>query len=179
MSSQIKLDPQTLIVSRTDTQGIIEYVNKDFCEISGYKSEELIHRPHNIIRHPDMPAVIFKLMWSRLKENHDIFAVVKNLAKNGDYYWVTTHFEIRKHPFENKIVGYVAHRHAASEHLIQEVSKLYAELLNVEKAEGLDASEKYLMDFLEAKNMTYDEYIDKIAVKESMFKSLLKKWFGN
>ncbi|MFH0709445.1 MAG: PAS domain-containing protein [Pseudomonadota bacterium] len=179
MNSQIKLDPQTLIVSRTDMSGIIEYVNKDFIEISGYQSGELIHRSHNIIRHPDMPAVIFKLMWSRLKENKDIFAVVKNLAKNGDYYWVTTHFEIRKHPYENRIVGYVAHRHAASEHLVNEISKLYTELLRVEKAEGLDASEKYLMDFLESKKMTYDEYIDKIAVKESMFKSMFKKLFGN
>lgn len=179
MNSQIKLDPQTLIVSRTDTSGVIEYVNKDFIEISGYQPGELLYRPHNVIRHPDMPAVIFKWMWKRLKENKDIFAVVKNLAKNGDYYWVTTHFEIRKHPYENRIVGYVAHRHAASEHLVHEISKLYVELLKVEKAEGLDASEKYLTDFLESKNMTYDEYIDKIAVKESMFKSMFKKLFGH
>lgn len=179
MSSQIKLDSQTLIVSRTDTSGVIEYVNKDFSDISGYKPEELIHRPHNIIRHPDMPAVIFKLMWDRLKEEKDIFAVVKNLAKNGDYYWVTTHFEIRKHPYQNRVGGYVAHRRGASEHLVKEVSKLYEKLLIIEKSEGIRASEEYLSNFLDSKNMTYDEYIDKIALKESMFKSMFKKMFAN
>lgn len=179
MSQQIKLDPQSLIVSRTDKSGVMEYVNGDFCKISGYKSEELIHRPHNIIRHPDMPAVIFKMMWERLKQHEDIFAVVKNLAKNGDYYWVTTHFEIRKHPYENRVVGYVAHRRAADTHLVNEISKLYAELLLVEKRDGVEASEIYLTQYLDSKKMSYDEYIHTIALKESLFKSILKKWWGN
>ena len=179
MSSQIKIEPHALIVSRTDKRGIIEYANRDFCKISGYTSEELIGTPHNIVRHPDMPGIIFKMMWDRLNNNHDIFAVVKNLAKNGDYYWVTTQFEIRKHPYENRVVGYVAHRRAADEHLIKEISKLYADLLAVEKADGLDASEKYLNEYLKAKNMTYDEYIEKIALKDGFFKSIFKKLWGN
>lgn len=175
MSNQIKVDPQALIVSRTNKQGIIEYANRDFCNISGYQPEELINRSHNIIRHPDMPGVIFKMMWERLQNNKDIFAVVKNVTKNGDYYWVTTHFEIRKHPYENRVVGYVAHRRAADSHLVSKISKLYAELLAVEKAEGLEASEKYLNELLNAKKMTYDAYIEKIALKDGFLKSLIKK----
>ncbi|HLD23687.1 MAG TPA: PAS domain-containing protein [Sulfuricurvum sp.] len=178
MSSHIKLDSQTLIVSRTNTSGIIEYVNRDFCNVSGYTMEEVMDQPHNIIRHPDMPAVIFKMMWGRLKKNQDIFAVVKNLTKNGDYYWVTTHFEIRRHPYEKRVVGYVAHRRAAEEHLVKEVSKLYTELLAVEKESGIAASEKYLNDFLETKKMTYDEYMEKIAIKDGFLKALFKKILG-
>lgn len=178
MSKQIIMDPQTLIVSRTNTRGIIEYVNRDFCSVSGYTMEEVIDCSHNIIRHPDMPSVIFKVMWERLKKNQDIFAVVKNFTKNGDYYWVTTHFEIRKHPYEKRVVGYVAHRRPADEHLVKEISKLYTELLRVEKENGIVASEKYLNDFLEAKKMSYDEYVEKIALKDGFLKSLFKKILG-
>lgn len=178
MSRQIKIDPHVLIVSRTDKHGIIDYINRDFSNISGYSSEELMGRPHNIIRHPDMPGVIFKLMWERLKNNKDIFAVVKNLAKNGDYYWVTTQFEIRKHPYENRVVGYVAHRRGADDHLVKEISKLYSELLAIEKSKGLEASEHYLNDYLESKKMSYDEYIEKIALKDGFFKSFFKKILG-
>ncbi len=178
MSSPVKLDPETLIVSRTNTRGIIEYVNRDFCKVSGYSAEELIQRPHNIIRHPDMPKIIFKIMWQRLSQHKDIFAVVKNLTKNGDYYWVTTHFEIRKHPYENRVVGYVAHRRAADSHLVNEISKLYSELLAIEKAQGIEASEKYLNNMLYAKKMSYDEYIEKIALKDGFVKSVMKKLWG-
>ncbi|MDD5051358.1 MAG: PAS domain-containing protein [Sulfuricurvum sp.] len=178
MNNQIKIDPQILIVSRTDKSGNIEYVNGDFCQISGYSADELMYKPHNIIRHPDMPAIIFKLMWERLKKNQDIFAVVKNLAKNGDYYWVTTHFEIRKHPYENRVVGYVAHRRAADAQLVNEISKLYAELLSIEKNKGLAESEAYLTQLLSDKKMTYDEYIDKMVIKDGFLKSMFKKIIG-
>ncbi len=62
MANQIKIEPHVLIVSRTNRQGIIEYANRDFSAVSGYAMEELIDRPHRIIRHPDMPGVIFKMM---------------------------------------------------------------------------------------------------------------------
>lgn len=179
MSEQIKLDSQVLMVSRTDIYGYIEYVNGDFCKISGYSAEELIRKPHNVIRHPDMPGVIFKLMWERLKHQQDIFAVIKNMAKNGDYYWVTTHFEIRKHPIDHRITGYVAHRRPAEPHLIQEVSKLYDHLRKIETQEGLEASEKYFTQFLKDRKQTYDEYVDEIAVKKSGFKQLWGKLFGD
>ena len=140
--------------------------------------EELIDRPHRVIRHPDMPGVIFKMMWERLHNNQDIFAVVKNLAKNGDYYWVTTHFEIRKHPYENRVVGYVAHRRGADAHLVAKITPLYEELLAIEKAEGLAASEAYLKDYLKTKKMTSDEYIEKAALKVDFLTSMFKKLVG-
>lgn len=175
MGNQIKIEPHVLIVSRTNRSGIIEYVNRDFMTVSGYTAEEFMDSPHSIIRHPDMPRVIFKMMWERLHNNQDMFAVVKNLAKNGDYYWVTTHFEIRRHPYENRVVGYVAHRRGADAHLVAKITPLYEELLAIEKAEGLAASEAYLNNYLKQKNMTYDEYIEKAALKDGFLTAMFKK----
>ena len=70
-SKQIKLDPLQPLVTRTDLRGNIKYTNHYFKKITGYKEDELVGRPHNIIRHPDMPKIIFTLMWQRLKDNQD------------------------------------------------------------------------------------------------------------
>ncbi|MEJ2469036.1 MAG: PAS domain-containing protein [Campylobacterales bacterium] len=167
---QIKLDKYKYIMSRTDTRGVIEFGNDYFYEISGYTSNELVGQPHNVIRHPDMPRVIFKLMWDRLKQGKNIFAVVKNLSKDGRYYWVTTKFEIKKHPVDNTIVGYMAYRQAAKPSAVDQISKLYAELLEIEQSGGLEASEKYLIGYLDSLRMTYDEFIDEVIGNKGAFK---------
>jgi len=93
IDEEIALEPKKYIISSTDLKGNITDVNDCFVEISGYSREELIGNPHNIIRHPDMPKIVFKLMWERLKSGEDILALVKNLAKDGRYYWIFTTFE--------------------------------------------------------------------------------------
>jgi len=171
---EIHIDRQRMIVSRTDLKGVIEYANKDFMDISGYSLDELINQQHNLVRHPDMPAVIFKLMWKRIQLSQDIFAVVKNKTKNGDYYWVTTKFEIRRDSLTNKVCGYIAYRQGADKKLVAEITKLYDELLLIEKSSGIDASEKYLIGFLDSQNKTYDQFIDDIVGKSWLFKSFFK-----
>jgi len=170
VNEAVKLDKHKYIMSRTDTKGTIEFGNDYFFEISGYTPNELIGQPHNSIRHPDMPKVIFKIMWDRLKQGKNIFAVVKNLAKDGRYYWVTTKFEIKKHPVDNSIVGYMAFRQAASPQAIETMSKLYGELLEIEKSGGIEASEKYLIGYLDSKRMTYDEYVNEVIGNKGAFK---------
>ncbi len=171
---EIYIDRKRMIVSRTDLKGIIEFANKDFIEISGYTLDELINQPHNIVRHPDMPAVIFKLMWKRIQLSQDIFAVVKNRAKNGDYYWVTTKFDIRRDPLTNKVNGYIAYRQGADKKLVDKITKLYDELLLIEKSSGIEASEKYLIGFLDSNKMSYDQYIDDIVGQGFLLKSFFK-----
>lgn len=166
----VKLDKYKYIMSRTDTNGIIEFGNDYFFEISGYTPNELMGLPHNAIRHPDMPGVIFKMMWERLKQGQNIFAVVKNMAKDGRYYWVTTKFEIKKHPVDNTIFGYMAFRQAASPAAVKEISALYKDLLEIEKANGIEASEKYLIGFLDSKRKTYDEYVNDVIGNKGAFK---------
>ncbi len=174
IDKQIKLNKYKYIMSRTDTRGFIQYANDYFTEICGYSTTELIGANHNIIRHPDMPKVVFKLMWERLKNGQHIHAVVKNMAKSGEYYWVTTKFDIKRHPFDNKIIGYLAYRQAASPKAIKIMSKLYKKLLLIEQTNGVEASEKYLMSFLEEKRMTYDEFIDAVVVNNTVMKIFFK-----
>jgi len=181
INEEIKLDKHKYIMSRTDKSGVIEFGNDYFFEISGYSPNELIAQPHNVIRHPDMPQVVFKLMWDRLKQGKNIFAVVKNLAKDGRYYWVTTKFEIKKHPVDNNIVGYMAFRQAAKPSAVEQMGKLYKELLEIEKSGGVEASEKYLIGYLESKRKTYDEFIDEVIGNKGAFRlffTAMAKLFG-
>lgn len=77
-----------LIVSRTDLNGKITYANETFAQISGYEIDELIGKPHNIVRHPDMPHSIFKTLWETIQRGEMWKGYVKNLRKDGGYYWV-------------------------------------------------------------------------------------------
>jgi aerotaxis receptor len=88
MSNEIKMTSQDLIVSETDSRGIITYANDTFCKFAGYELEELIGQPHNMIRHEDMPKWAFEWLWNTLKAGQTWAGFVKNKSKNGDFYWV-------------------------------------------------------------------------------------------
>jgi PAS domain S-box-containing protein len=148
---EIKLDPKRYIVSETDEKGKITFVNAYFMEVSGYTKDELMGKAHSIVRHPDMPKVVFKLLWETISQGKNINAVVKNLAKDGRYYWIFTEFETRKDTDTGRIIGYHAARKSISKHVLEIIADLYAKLLEIEKAEGVDASEKYLISFLKEK----------------------------
>lgn len=81
---------RSAIVSKTNVQGVITYVNDRFCDISGYRHEELLGRPHNIIRHPDVPSETFRLMWKTLLDKRPWYGIIKNRKKNGEAYYVDT-----------------------------------------------------------------------------------------
>ncbi len=148
---EIELDPKRYIVSETDEKGKITFCNDYFIEICGYSKEELIGKPHSIIRHPDMPRVVFKLLWETISQGKNINAVIKNLAKDGRYYWIFTEFESRRDTDTGKIIGYTASRKSISKFVIEVIEKLYKELLDIEKELGVEESEKYLIKFLKDK----------------------------
>ena len=150
-NEEIVLDPKRYIISQTDEKGKITYVNNYFKEIVGYTDEELIGKSHNVIRHPDMPKVVFKLLWETISQGHNINAVIKNLAKDGRYYWVFTEFETKTDAATGAIVGYEAHRKVVSKHIIDIISNLYKELLYIENQEGVEASQNYLNTFMHSK----------------------------
>jgi len=121
-----QMEDAQLIVSRTDLKGRITKVNLDFVEISGFTEEELIGAPHNIVRHPDMPAAVFEDLWSTVKMERPWTGVVKNRCKNGDFYWVEANIS----PFHEQgdVVGYISVRRKPTREQIAEAEALYARL---------------------------------------------------
>lgn len=126
-------DGETLI-STTDLKGIITYANRDFQRIGGYTEEELLGRPHNIVRHPDMPRSAFKDLWDTLAANRPWHGMVKNLCKNGNYYWVDANVApvIR----EGRTIGYMSVRRKPSREQVEFADGLYADVLAGKKKLG-------------------------------------------
>jgi aerotaxis receptor len=117
----------SVIISQTDLDGVITFANRKFCEVSGYTAKELVGKPHNIIRHPEMPKIIFEKMWNTISTGHTWNGLVKNMRKDGQYYWVDT--EILPILDENqKLTGYIASRKPASRKTIEENETTYRKM---------------------------------------------------
>ncbi len=152
------------IVSKTDLKGIITYTNRIFMEFANYTEEELLGKNHNVIRHPDMPSVIFKVLWGEIQAGREINAYVKNLSSDGAYYWVYANITPVTNG-KNEIVGYSAVRRAPDrEKLHKVIIPLYEKLLAEErkhskKSDGIAASYKLLTQILEEQGKSYEEFI--------------------
>lgn len=157
-SVQKHLSPSDFIVSKTDTRGNIIYGNKIFIDMSGYTENELIDSPHSILRHPDMPSVVFKLLWERVNKKEEIFAYVKNLSKDGSYYWVFANVTATTDP-SGKVRDYHSVRRKPSDKAMKVIPDLYEKLLYSEKKNGIEASKKILHTVLNEKGMDYDRFI--------------------
>jgi aerotaxis receptor len=120
-----------LIVSSTDIKGIITYANRKFCEISGYSKEELTGKNHNIVRHPDMPKAAFKELWDTIQDGKEWMGIVKNLRKDGKYYWVYSHIS-PIYDNNGTLCGYTAARRPASANEVEECIPLYKEMVEKE-----------------------------------------------
>jgi aerotaxis receptor len=87
-SKEIMLADNAFIVTETDSKGKILFANEEFCQVAEYKQEELIGQHHNLVRHPDMPKDAFKELWETVKVGKVWNGYVKNITKNGNFYWV-------------------------------------------------------------------------------------------
>ena len=150
-----------IIISKTDLKGKILYGNRIFIELSGYTEKELLGKPHNIVRHPDMPKVIFKFLWDSVKNGKEIIAYVKNLSKDGSFYWVKA-FVTPSFNGKGEIVGYHSARLKPTEAAKESVSALYKELLEVEQREGIEKSQERLEQVLAQKGVSYEEFISSL-----------------
>ena len=119
-----------LIVSSTDLKGTITYANRKFCEVAGYTKDELIGEDHNIIRHPDMPKAIFQEIWNTIQLEKEWSGIIKNLRKDGKYYWVYSH--ITPIIINGEINGYTAARRPALAAEVEETIPVYRDLLQKE-----------------------------------------------
>jgi len=119
------------ICSKTDMKGIITYANDVFCRISGFTQEDLIGKPHNVVRHPDMPCIAFAWCWDTLSQGKEWRGQVKNRCKNGDTYWVDVTMTPQRDA-EGKIFGYFAVRRKLTQDKINEMDALYNTLAGAE-----------------------------------------------
>lgn len=126
---------EQLFFSTTDRKGHIQRANSVFQAIAGYTWSELNHQPHNIVRHPDMPRVVFQLFWDYIQAGKPIVAFVKNLAKDGRYYWVVA----LATPISE---GYLSVRFKPTSPLLETVKRLYAGLRAVESAIEDDSKDR-------------------------------------
>ena len=153
-----------MIVTKTDTTGRITYANDVFIKISGYQEDELLGQPHSMIRHPEMPRAVFKLLWDTIGAGSEIFAYVVNRAKNGDHYWVFAHVTPNIDA-GGTIIGYHSSRRVARPAAVAKVQPLYQRLLaeerkHVDRKAGLAASSALMLETVRQSGFdAYDRFI--------------------
>jgi PAS domain S-box-containing protein len=156
-----------LIVTKTDTRGVLTYANDVFLRLSALDETEAIGQPHNLIRHPDMPRAVFKLLWDTLKERREIFAYVVNLASDGAHYWVFAHVT-PSYDASGRVVGYHSNRRVPGRAAIAAVEELYGVLRTAERRheraqDAVAAGAASLQRVLGERNRSYDELVWDLA----------------
>ena len=131
IDEEVLFDGRSLI-SETDLKGIITFVNRKFVEMTGYAKEEAVGQPHNILRHPDMPKAAFEGMWKIIKEGQTWEGYVKNLRKDGKYYWVVVNI-VPKKDESGKVIGYIASRKMPDPAQLKRIKEQYKEMISKEK----------------------------------------------
>jgi PAS domain S-box-containing protein len=152
-----------IIVSKTDVKGRIIYANQVFLTVAGYTESEVIGEPHSIIRHPDMPRCVFKLLWDTIEAGKEIFAYVLNRAKNGDHYWVLAHVT-PTFDASGTIISYHSNRRSPRREAVAKAEALYRELLAIEQAHpdrkvGMETAFQAMVAKLQAAGIPYDVFV--------------------
>lgn len=163
VDEEIMFQNHEVIVSKTDLKGRITYANDVFCRVAEMKVEHVLNQPHNIIRHPDMPRSIFKLVWDTLQSGDEIFAYIKNMSATGKYYWVIAHVTPTLN-LVGEITGFHSNRRKPDIEIVQQVSQLYSKLIDIEasfanRKQGLETSHKKLMEHISEHAETYDQFV--------------------
>lgn len=159
IDQEVQWDKTQTIISRTDKFGTINFANDVFCRVCGYSEAELLGAPHSIIRHPDMPKIIFKVLWDNILDGNNFHAIVKNLAKDGRYYWVITNFTITRDA-NGEIISFLARRNSVPSDVVnQHIAPLYKKLLEIEKVGGMEASGAFVTQHLQSIGKSYPQFI--------------------
>lgn len=155
-----------VIVTKTDLQGRLTYVNDVFLRVSCYDEQDVVGKPHNVIRHPEMPRAVFGLLWNEIQAGNEIFAYVNNLAADGAHYWVFAHVTPTR--VNGRIVGYHSNRRVPDQAAVQAVTPVYRQLLAEEQrhshpVHAIEASTRLLGEILADAGVTYDEFVWSLA----------------
>lgn len=167
---EVTFGADEVIVSKTDVKGHITYVNSVFVDVSGYQRADLLGRPHSIIRHPDMPGGVFRLLWQTVADGQEIFAYVKNRTRSGDFYWVLAHVTPSRDA-AGRIVGYHSNRRWPDRSAIARIEPVYAWMRDQERAhskrsEAALSSASALADRLSAAGLSYERFVWQLILNE-------------
>jgi len=122
-----------IISTRTDQRGLLTFMNRAFTEVTGFTRDEALGRPHNLIRHPDVPRALYFVLWDTIKSGEPFFAVTKNRCKNGDYYWTLGMFQ--PDMSEGHITGYRSTRKGLGDPTLKaEFDELYLTVRAAERS---------------------------------------------
>ncbi|AJC90964.1 PAS sensor-containing signal-transduction protein [Campylobacter subantarcticus LMG 24377] len=161
MSSEKNLTSDVLITSKTNLKGEIVYANEDFLNYSDYKIDEILYKPHSIMRHPDMPRTVFKYLWDNIQLKKEIFAFVKNKTKFNDYYWVFANITASCDANGNTLNYYSVRRKPKAE-AVKTIEGIYKVLIRKENESGIKAGLEELNTIVKSYGMSYNELIMQI-----------------
>nr|WP_298690309.1 PAS domain-containing protein [uncultured Dongia sp.] len=156
-------DESELIVSKTDLKGRITYANDVFLRLAKYPRSEVIGAPHSLIRHPDMPRCVFKMLWDTIQTKKELFAYIVNMARDGDHYWVFAHVTPTLDANRN-VVGFHSNRRKPDLAQLKKIQPIYTELLAEEnrhdnRKDGMLRGYDMLANMLKGKGLDYDEFV--------------------
>jgi len=146
-----------IIVSKANDKGDITYANPIFFKIAGYSKSELLEKPHSILRHQDMPKIIFQYFWSQIKDGDDIKCFVKNMTKDGGFYWVYASVRVAKNP-DGSFRNYVSTRKTMSSSARGIIEPLYKKLREIEDLNDESDSLAVLKSFLSDNGGSLDSF---------------------
>lgn len=163
INEEVTLADDEFIVSKTDLRGHLIYVNRVFMKMAQLSEDQLLTVNHNIIRHPDMPKGVYKLLWTTIKKGQEFFGYVKNFRGDGRYYWVFANITA-EYDTNGKISGYLSVRRKPPAAAIATITPIYQQMLQIEKSAASNkmAEEKsieFLQQQLESMKVSYQDFV--------------------
>jgi len=160
---EIVMREDDFIVSKTDPKGKITYGNRVFIEFSGYREQDLLGQPHNIIRHPDMPRSVYRLLWDTLQQGEEFFGLVKNRCKDGRFYWTFAHVT-PSYCANGDLLGYYSVRRCPRRESIDIIAPIYQQMLIAEaehdgSKQAMNASSEILQQHVQQSGKNYNEFV--------------------
>lgn len=154
------LGDEDFIVTKTDVKGRILYANRIFIDLAAYREAELLGSQHNIIRHPEMPRSVFKLLWDSIAAGGEFIGYVKNLAKDGSHYWVLATVTPDRN-LAGEVIGFTSVRRKPRSDAVRAIDAIYRDMLTAERQAGArDALAAGQAVLLKAMNgAPYEEFV--------------------
>lgn len=164
LDREIIIHPEKAMICKYTPDGIMEYVNEYFVEMSGFEAHELVGNSIDTLKHSELPLTIFNHIMDHVKEGKNIHAIIKDLTRDGRYYWFYTDFEFKKDE-NGAILSFINSRRAAPRIVLQDLEKFYQKLLKIEQNSTLLVAQKYFEGYNEDNGMSFHEYTKSIIME--------------